>query len=86
MSGAPEDQQQTDPWAQKLIDERLRAMGPAERIALMNAHSVALQELSMRGLRMRYPDADDAEIWLRAAALRIGVEEFAERVGHRFEW
>ncbi|MEL6428991.1 MAG: hypothetical protein AAFZ87_06330 [Planctomycetota bacterium] len=86
MSGTPEDQQQTEAWAQELLDARLRAMGPADRLALMNAHSVALQELSMQGLRMRYPDDDDAEIWLRAAALRIGVEEFAERVGHRFDW
>lgn len=76
----------TDPRTQALLVERWRAMTPTEKLALMDAHSVALQEMPMVGLRVRFPLADDAEIELRAAALRIGVEEFAERTGHRFDW
>lgn len=61
-------------------------MTPVEKFEAMSAHSIALQELSMAGIRRRFPNASEEEVWLRAAALRIGTERFEEVTGHRFEW
>ena len=76
----------TDPWARKILVQHWRSMSPAEKIATLSAHSIQLQELSIAGLRSRYPDAPEEELELRAAALRIGKKEFAHLTGYEFQW
>jgi len=56
-----------------------RKMTPLERLQLASRASRALHRLSVAGLRLRYPDADEEELFRRAGVLRLG-REFALRV------
>lgn len=76
----------TAPWAERLLTERWRTMDGMAKLALLSEHSLALLRLSLAGLALRYPDATEAELLDRAAALRIGKDEFARWTGRRFEW
>lgn len=47
-------------------------MSFAERAERMTALTLAVQELAFAGMKLRHPEADDDEIWLRLAANRLG--------------
>lgn len=51
---------------------RLRAMSGVERLELARQLTLAVQQLAFTGMRRRYPNASDDEIWLRLAAERLG--------------
>lgn len=52
--------------------EMLRRMSGEERLELSRQLTLAVQELAFVGMRQRFPDATDDEIWLRLAAQRLG--------------
>jgi hypothetical protein len=51
-----------------------RRLSPAERLRLVSDTTRAVLDLSLAGIRRRYPEASERECFLRAAAIRIGVE------------
>lgn len=76
----------TEPWARDLLVERWRAMTPTEKLAVMSAHSIALQEMSIAGLRRRHPHDSEEDLELRAAVLRVGAEVVERVTGKRLSW
>jgi len=59
----------TSPDAERVLIAGLRRMSPARRIQLANEMTRACRELSLAGLRTRYPGASEVEIRRRLAAL-----------------
>ena len=64
----------TSPAADRMQFERLRAMSPEERGAILTALTLTVQELALAGLRQRYPAASEEELWLRLAVRRLGAD------------
>lgn len=60
--------------ADRVQFEILRQMSPHARLALMTELTLSAQRLAFAGVRLRYPNASDDEIWLRLAARRLGDE------------
>jgi hypothetical protein len=58
----------------RLVFEGFARMAPAARLALCARACRDLRELSMAGLRLRYPNASDRELRCRAGALALGRE------------
>lgn len=52
----------------------LRRKTPEERLEMARQMTLAVQRLAFAGLRARYPDLPDDEIWLKLAAHRLGRE------------
>ena len=69
----------TDPEAARIQREIFRRMTPAQKIELVSDHIVAGRELARAGLRIRFPEADAAEIERRPHGLILG-EELATKV------
>ena len=71
MHQHPEEFTDTDPRAMEVWLDLLRAKSPGEKIEM----TFRLTEFAMRmaesGVRERYPEASEREIFLRCAALRI---------------
>lgn len=63
-------------WAKQF--ELYRRMTPAERAHLCSELTLAANAFALAGLRQRHPHADDQELLLRLAALRLG-EEMVEK-------
>jgi hypothetical protein len=61
-------------WAERLVVQRVREMDPLERLERMEDLNHAAREIAFAGLRERYPDAEQHELELREAALRLGRE------------
>lgn len=59
----------------------LRRMSGQERLELASRLTLAIQELAFAGMRERFPNAPDDEIWLRLAARRLGREVVLEVYG-----
>ncbi len=78
--------QDTEPWAEKLLFDHWRSLSPSEKWDIMSEASIAVEQLSIDGLRRRYPRESEEDLRLRAAALRIGRDEFERWTGRRFEW
>jgi hypothetical protein len=51
-----------------------RRLSPGERLRLVSDASRAVGDLSLAGIRHRYPDASERERFLRLAAIRLGVD------------
>jgi hypothetical protein len=62
-------------WARQF--ELYRRMTPAERARLCRDTTLAANALALAGLRQRHPHADDRELLLRLAALRLGEDTVA---------
>ena len=71
----------TDPEIERIQFEHLRSLSSVEKIAMVRAACRAAETWTRAGLRLRHPDADDTELWLRAAALRLGSEVVRELYG-----
>ena len=54
--------------------EILRNLSVAEKAAQVAALTLDVQRMAEAGVRQRYPEADDREVFLRVAALRNGRE------------
>ena len=56
-------------------------MPPSEKLQRTFEYSAFVASLAEGGLRQRYPEASDREIFLRAARLRLGAELFRKAYG-----
>ncbi|MEW6320108.1 MAG: hypothetical protein AB1635_03360 [Acidobacteriota bacterium] len=54
--------------------EAWRRLSPVERLRLVSDATRAVTDLSLAGIRRRYPQASDRECFLRLAAIRLGVD------------
>jgi hypothetical protein len=54
--------------------EEWRRMSPADKAALVAGLTNATFVLARAGLRQRYPDASDRELFLRLAVLTLGAD------------
>lgn len=52
--------------------EMLRTLSPADRAQILSDLTISVQWLAFAGLRDRYPDASDDDLWLCLAARRLG--------------
>jgi hypothetical protein len=52
--------------------ERLRTLGPAERLAIAAGLTQGVRSLAEAGIRSRHPEAGEAEVRCRFAALLYG--------------
>jgi len=59
---------------ERLLIERLRAVGPQRRLKMARDASRALGQLAWNGLRQRYPKADEAELRRRYVSQTYGEE------------
>lgn len=66
-----EDFTDTDPRVMEVWLEMLRAKTPGERIRMAFELSDFAVKAAESGVRARYPDASEREIFLRSAALRL---------------
>jgi hypothetical protein len=64
----------TDPKMEKIWFEMLDKRTIGQRVAEVLALSSFMAQLQMTGLRRDFPQASEREIFLRAAALRLGNE------------
>lgn len=69
----------TSDAAQQVVDRRYAAMSMAEKVALLRAVTLAANQMSLTGLRLRHPEASEGELLLRLARLRLG-DDLVERV------
>jgi hypothetical protein len=72
----PED---TSPEAWKILLDLERRMPPGRKLGLALEHSRLLRSLALAGLRRRYPQENQRQIFLRLARETLGPELF-ERV------
>jgi len=71
----------TDPRAAALLLALQRRMPPQDKVRAAFELSDMLLRLSEAGVRLVYPDASDREVFLRAAARRLGRETVARVYG-----
>jgi hypothetical protein len=72
----------TSVWAERLLFEHLRALGPRETAAMIGEACRLMDELLLAGLRRDHPGEDQAMLALRAAHLKYGsrlVEQLTGR-------
>jgi hypothetical protein len=67
----PEEFTDTSPEAMEVWLEILRNKKPGERMTMALQLTEFAIRVSESGVRARYPDASEREVFLRAAALRI---------------
>lgn len=65
----------TDPRAMAVWVETLRNQSAGEKIAAVFELTAMAWEMAERGVRSRYPNASDREVFLRTAALHLTREE-----------
>ena len=73
----------TTPDVEAVRFERYRRMSPVENAARVADLTRAACSLALAGLRIRHPGADEAELLLRLAALRLGAETVSRAYGWR---
>jgi hypothetical protein len=66
----------TSPEAWRVYLELQRKATPEEKLARAIEISELIRSLAEAGMRQRYPQADDREIFLRLARIRLGKELF----------
>jgi hypothetical protein len=59
----------------------LRKLSPSERARLIDEQVQLDDHLALVGTRLRWPDAGEEEVRLRAAALRLGPDVVAKHFG-----
>lgn len=64
----------TDASTERRQLEAWRTMSPIEKLELVTQSTQAVLELARVGIRLRHPEADDRECFLRLAVLKLGKE------------
>ena len=64
----------TSYWADRLLFDHLRRLGPVEKARLIDSACRMMDELLLAGLRQEYPQADEEELALRVAVRKYGAE------------
>ena len=65
----------TDPQAMAVWVNLLRNQSPAEKITAVFELTALAWDMAARGVRSRYPNASEREVFLRTAALHLSREE-----------
>jgi len=73
----------TSPEAWRVVLDGIRRMTPEERIRRAFELSEMVRSLTEAGLRQRFPQAGDHEIFLRMARLTLGEELFRRAYGEQ---
>ena len=73
----------TTPAAETIRFERYARMSPAEKASRVVELTRTACTLALAGLRARHPAADEAELLLRLAVLRLGPETVRRVYGWR---
>ena len=68
--------------AQKVQDDLLRKLSPAEKLQMVRDLTIGVQKLAFAGLRHRKPHLTDDEIWLELATRRLGGDVVRKIYGH----
>jgi hypothetical protein len=71
----------TSPEAEARHVELYRRMTPAEKAQRVSDLTQGACRLALAGLRSRHPSADERELLLRLAVLRLGAEAVARAYG-----
>ena len=71
----------TSPEAWKVLMDLMRKMSPEEKLQRTFEYSAFLRKFGEAGLRQKYPQASDREIFLRAAQQRLGADLYARIYG-----
>jgi hypothetical protein len=71
----------TSPEAWKVFLDIHRTLSPSEKIRRAYELSESLRRLSAQGMRRRYPDAGNREIFLRVTRQRLGSDLFTRAYG-----
>lgn len=58
-----------------------RKLSPAEKLQQVFEWSEVVSQFAEAGMRQRYPNADDREIFLRVARIKLGPELFHKVYG-----
>jgi hypothetical protein len=74
----------TDVEADRLQFRIYASWTPAQKLARMQELWDQGRALSLAGLRLRYPQASEDELFLREAALRLGDELMVKVYGKRY--
>ena len=61
----------THPVVERLLIEGFRRMTPTQKLAQVDAMTLALQQLALADIRRRYPGASEREESLRLASRRL---------------
>ena len=64
----------TSPEAVRVQVDLWRRMSPVEKAAIVRGVSLAIQRLSLAGIRIRHPGASNRECMLRMAMITLGRE------------
>ncbi len=67
--------------AERFQIARLREMTIGERFLLLRSLILFNDSVSRAGIRLRYPEADEREVGLRAAALRLDAQTMRDVYG-----
>jgi hypothetical protein len=71
----------TEPSVNEVLFAARRSLPPGDKVRQVFELTELLLRLSEAGVRRMYPDADDREVFLRAAARRLGRETVARVYG-----
>ena len=71
----------TSPEAWKVLMDLMRKMSPEEKLQRTFEYSAFIRKFGEAGLRQKYPQAGDREIFLRAARQRLGADLYAKVYG-----
>lgn len=74
----------TSPETERVLFALLREMPAWRKLELVAQLNQIVRELALSGLRERYPQADEAEIWRRLADLVLGAELAEKAYGPLF--
>ena len=64
----------TSAETERVLFARLREMPAWRKLEMVAQLNQTVRELALSGLRIHYPQADEAEIWRRLADLVLGAE------------
>ena len=73
----------TSEWADRLLFDHLRTLGPRESMRMCMEACRTMDELLIAGLRRDHPHADDEEIEFRLAVTKYGADVLEQCTGRR---
>jgi hypothetical protein len=71
----------TSPEAWKVWVDLMRTIPPEEKLRRTFEYSAMVRKFGEAGLRRKYPQANDREIFLRAARQNLGAELYSKVYG-----
>lgn len=71
----------TSTQAEAVQIELWRRMSPAQKASQLSQLCLCVQQLALAGLRSRYPEANEQELFLRLAATRLDRETMVRVYG-----